>query len=176
MICEFDAADCGPIGTLRRIIRSQQLAASKRLIRGDHEVVCFTEVSPESFPKLRIFRKHLRRWDFLPYGVAITRAAAETLGIRPVQYGDDQLWEDLTDDQRPFFQQQYSAGAKSEPTQPIDWSVEQEWRCRGNVELSTLNRSDVLVFVATFDEAIWIASISPWRVVVMEAADRSNGG
>jgi hypothetical protein len=87
-------------------------------------------------------------------------------GARPVQYGDDSLWDALPAADRPFFQMDASrtAGGKR-----IDWTVEQEWRHVGDVELGDLPADAALLFVPSEAEARQLAAASPWPIVVLSS-------
>lgn len=151
------------LDTLLRILQQGRILAGAHAIRGDFQVVCFTAVSVAQLSKLRTYRQHRCRWDFEPYGICIRKRALEHLGARPVQYGDDATWELLTEGERPFFQQRFSGRGK----RTIDWSVEQEWRKTGDVELANFRPDDVIVFVPSAREAQRVADAGPWRVALV---------
>ena len=49
----------------------------------------------------------------------------------------------------------------------IDWTIEQEWRHLGDLNLQDLPPDAGLVFVPTVEEAERLITISPWPVVVV---------
>ena len=55
-----------------------------------------------------------------------------TQGAREVIYGDEAVWKDLSKSDRPFYQKIGSNETS------IDWSVEQEWRVLGDIDLSLI--------------------------------------
>jgi hypothetical protein len=158
-------ADHSALSALKRILSQQRLIATASAIRGGTPVVSFTAVPLAELHRLRVFRPHRGRWDFEPYGICIRRDCLELCGARPVQYGDDQTWDGLSSDDRPFFQlrktRQTATGGR------IDWAVEHEWRVAGDVDLSGIPADDALVFVPTEPEAQALAGVSRWPVTVV---------
>ena len=129
------------IFSLCRILASQRIIAAGDLTRDHTPVVCFSEVPPSELRNRTVYRKHLQRWDFLPYGIAIKRSVLEKIfNCKPVIYGDDETWNQLRDHQRPLFQTAASSDGKT------DWRQEQEWRVIGDVDLRKLGRNDAFVF------------------------------
>jgi hypothetical protein len=80
-----------------------------------------------------------------------------------VRYGEELLWERLSEQERPFFQLSRTRGAR----QAMDWTVEREWRHIGDVALGRLPRDAVFLFVPSEAEARRLARISPWPVTVV---------
>jgi hypothetical protein len=156
----------GPLAALKRILVQQQLIANNRLTRDASRVVCFTGRPLDEFARLRKFRSHLARWDFEPYGIAVRRAALVRLGGRRVQYGDEQTWAQTATADRPFFQ---IAGATT-----VDWTVEDEWRVLGDIDLCKLAVDDAIVFVARPDEADGLAALSRWPIVALHGPKQSK--
>lgn len=158
-------SDRSAFASLGRIIDTQRLVATSRMIRGDTGVVCFTAVPLRDLSRLRTFRSHLARWDFEPYGICIHQDWLARRGCSPVRYGDDTLWESLASVDRPLFQLQTSRSGRSGRT--IDWSIEREWRHIGDVELAELPSEAGLLFVPTHDEAEQLATSSRWPIAVL---------
>ena len=151
-----------PLTTLMRIVAKQVLLATGRAIRGRFPVVCFTGVSLSELPVLRTFRPHRGRWDFEPYGIAIRRDWLLARGTRAVVYGDDSVWENMDETKRPFFQRRFSGAS-----QGIDWSIEQEWRHVGGLDLLDLPTDAAFVFVPTPAAATALCTFSRWPVLVL---------
>ena len=160
-------ADHSSLGTLRRIVCQRRLIASSRTIRGGHRVVSFTACPLERLPTLHQFRAHRVRWDFEPYGICLRREWLQSLGARPVSYGKEEEWNSLPEVDRPFFQL-----ARGESG--IDWTIEQEWRHLGDLDLSHATASDVLLFVPSFEAAKSLAKIVSWPVTLWPGCDRSS--
>ena len=127
--------------TLARVLRRQRLVANNRLTRAAARVLCFTERPLTEFSALRTFQSHLGRWDFEPLGLAIEKTYFRRLGGRPVVYGGDDDWSQLAPEDRPFFQLAFSRDGKH------DWRVERECRLLGDLDLRSLDRNRVVVFV-----------------------------
>ncbi len=150
------------LATLARILAGQTILATNRLTRSLHRVVCFSNLPLDKILDRKIFRPHLSRWDFQPYGIAIERDKLAQLGAQPVIYGDEGVWEALPDELQPFFQ---PATSKSKG---IDWRTEKEWRMVGDLNLRRIESDAAVVFVRTAEEAKLIAPISRWPVVTLE--------
>ncbi len=116
---------------LWRIVQSSRLLASGRLIRGRFPVVSFTAVHPERIADLHRYRAHLLRWDFEPWGIVFDRDWLVNRQVRPVQYRPSHEFEQLSPDERPWYQ-------KHEPP-ACDYSAEEEWRISGDVEFSDVS-------------------------------------
>ncbi len=160
-------ADHSPVGTLERILRQRRLVASARTARGGSRVVSFTASPLSRLPELRRFRPHRGRWDFEPFGLCIRQTWLMQRGARPVRYGDEPAWQNLSESDRPFFQPAHSGTSPSEGTgSVIDWTVEREWRHVGDLDLSQLAREDALVFVPNFSAARRLSAVSPWPITL----------
>lgn len=158
-------ADHSSLATLKRIVSQRLLRASSRLIRGGFPVVCLTQTPLTDLPRLRQFRAHRTRWDFEPYGLCINREWLQERGARPVVYGDEATWEQLANADRPFFQFVQRA-ATDDQRHVVDWTVEQEWRHAGHLDLQALPADSAYVFVPDFAAARVISQISPWPVTL----------
>ena len=162
-----DSADHSAVATLTRIIAQQKLIAGNRTIRGGYPMVCLTEVPLANLPNLRQFRTHRTRWDFEPFGFCLRKQWLLDRGARPVIYGSEELWETLSDVDRPFFQRNTTEKSEVKPgRQEIDWSEEREWRHRGDLDFSELGANDGLVFVPNFHAVERLAAVSRWPVTL----------
>jgi hypothetical protein len=151
------------LASLARIVNERCLRASNEGIRGDTPVVSFTAAPLDEIAGMRIFRSHRGRWDFEPYGICISQDWLAQRGVRPVHYGNEQLWRALPAADQPFFQ----IGQSVTSQQVMVWTAEQEWRHVGDLDLRRLPRDAAFVFVPTRDEADRLAEISPWPVAVV---------
>ncbi len=165
LLLHREASDHSAFAALRRIIETQRLVATSRMVRGDTDVVCFTAVPLCDLPPLRTFRSHLARWDFEPYGICIRQDWLAQRRCAPVRYGDESLWESLAAEERPLFQLQTSRSGRDGGT--IDWSIEREWRHISDVDLAELPSEAGLIFVPTREEAEQLATISRWPITVL---------
>lgn len=125
--------------TLKRIVSEQKIWASYYHIRGGHKVISFTELSPKEAIKLIKWRPRYVRWNFEPYGIAIDKEYAQSIGIRPVIYDSSENFCKLSDNDKPFYQNPGDKGG--------DWKPEKEWRHCGNLDLSQIPARKILLLV-----------------------------
>jgi len=148
--------------SLCRILASRRIIASANLTRDSTPVVCFSNVPLGKLRDKTIFRKHLQRWDFLPYGIAIKRSTlTQQFDCRPVIYGSDETWKTLPDSDRPFFQ------LKKTSDQKIDWQEEHEWRVIGDVDLRKVDLSDAVVFTGNEKDLEKLSQLSIFDLIVI---------
>ncbi|MDG2381737.1 MAG: hypothetical protein P8N76_08680 [Pirellulaceae bacterium] len=136
----------------------QRLIATCRMTRSPIKVVCFTEWSHDEIATRRLFRPHLSRWDFEAYGLCIDRKWLQQRAARPVIYGDEECWRQLSSHQRPFFQLSHSKCG-------VAWSVEREWRHLGDIDLRELTPQQAIVFVRFESEISAVSLESRWPVI-----------
>lgn len=160
-------ADHTALGALKQIVRQRRLVASHRMIREGHRVVSFTACPLERLPGLHQYRTHLSRWDFEPYGICLSRQWLVNRGARPVIYGDEQTWSSLPEGDRQFFQ---LANGDS----GIDWTVEQEWRHPGDIDLNQPAGNDVLLVVPNFESAKAVAALVNWPITLWPDAENAQ--
>lgn len=153
----------GPLATLRKILRDGTLRASSQGLRGSPRMTCFSAVPLRQLAYQRRFQTHRTRWDFEPYGLCIRRRVLETLGARPVIYGDDSLWHALPEPERPWFQQRFSGHGDRH----TDWSEELEWRIAGDITLSQFRREELVVFCTQPEELNRLQNATIWPVVAI---------
>ena len=138
--------------TLKHIVETRRLIASDTSTRGSTRVVSFTSVPLAELHRLHVFRSHRTRWDFEPYGIAIRQ---NVLAARPVSYASHEEWRNVLAG-RPTV---LSAPSISDPPPPpqtgsiLDWTVEQEWRHVGDLDLTALRPDHAFLFVPTLAEA-----------------------
>ena len=111
--------------------------------------------------RLRVFRPHRGRWDFEPFGIALSLNWARSQAIHPVRYLSPAALSALPANQRAFVQP-----TRSNSRSPIDWTNEREWRHPGDLDLSTLPSDDGLVFVGNSWQASEVASGCRWPITV----------
>jgi hypothetical protein len=145
---------------LERIILQQRIIASPAAIRQAIPVVCLTGVPVARWPKMRVYRHHRRRWDFLPFAIAMRLDWLVQQGARQVIYGEEHDWQSLLPAWRPFFQKARSLQGIAE----IDWSLEQEWRVVGDIDLAELDSEDGFVLVPDPRTARRLAPLCRWPV------------
>ena len=126
-------------------------------------MVCFTAAPLSHWSGLHTYQAHRGRRDFEPYGLCIKHTWLEPRGIQPVIYGNNDDWNQLTEQEQPFFQHRF--GNKSSTTAHRDWSVEKEWRHTGTLSLKDLSYKDCFLFVPTKREAHILAKHSRWPII-----------
>ncbi len=153
------SSDRSALATVLRIVNERRLWASSETIRGGFRVVSFTEVPLSEFRSHRTYRRHRRRYDFEPWGIAIRRDVLTAAGAQPVTYGDDDTWQSMPDDQRAFFQNANAGDG---------WTTEErEWRVPDHVALDKLPAAAVAVFVDTAEARQIVMKQSDWPVFVV---------
>jgi len=151
---------------LMRIASMRTLIASNKLNRAKANVVCFTERSLENVKSMRVFRSHLSKWDFEPFGVGIRRSVIVELGGREVQYGTDESYAQLAVSDRPFFQ--VAMGSVNSNAR-IDWTKECEWRVIGDIDLGEIATEDMVFFVSDIQSARRLQSVWEGVIIVMHS-------
>ena len=71
-------------------------------------------------------------------------------------------WGSMPDAHKPFFQ--LATGESG-----IDWTVEQEWRGLGDLDLSELTPNDVILFVPDYESAKSLAEVTTWPITLWPA-------
>ncbi|MBD3217504.1 MAG: hypothetical protein GF310_04450 [candidate division Zixibacteria bacterium] len=125
--------------TLKRIVEVKKIWASYYHIRGGHKVVSFTELPPPEAVSLIRWRPRYVRWNFEPYGIAIDKDYAVRMGIKPVIYDEPDKYYELSDKEKPFYQNPGEKGG--------DWRPEREWRHFGSLDLSQIPPEKVILLV-----------------------------
>lgn len=160
LIFRSSRKDHREVASLKRILATQSILAGNDLTRDPRPVVCFSDVTFEMLKELRTFRPHLSRWDFEPFGIAIRKSWLTDRGAAAVEYGDEATWESLPSQSRAFFQ-------LNEPDGKVDWSVENEWRIVGDVDLRKVPVDAAVVFVRSVEDANEVAAFCRWPIVVL---------
>ncbi len=155
----------GALATLCRILSQQTILSSGRLIRGGRPMCCFTAVPLAEFPGRRVYRRHLARWDFESFGIAIRAAALRRCGARPVRYVSGQVCRIAPSVEQAWTVTRDSAGR---------WSQEQEWRLAGDLDLRRLAGDEAMVFVRDAKSAEIARQFSRWPVTILPPAKDSR--
>lgn len=157
-----------PLETLAHICREGRLRATATITRTDTRCVSFSAVPLVPLLKRRIFRSHLGRWDWEPYGLLIRRDVLQQCGARQVIYGDEADFGKMTEADKPFFQPLMRRTSK--PTE--SWAEEREWRVAGDVHLRELPAGSVVLFVRSQIEAEQLSRYAQWPVLWVIAYDK----
>ena len=143
--------------TLAQIAIDRTIRSTNRFIRGGHQVVSFSALEPREAVKLMRWRRRYVCYSFEPYGVAIRTDTAIAAGLRPVVYGDDDLYSQLAGSDRPFFQ--------SRGSEVSDWRPEAEWRCLGDLNLQSLPADGIKLITYTYPEAAALQQLTKHEVI-----------
>lgn len=142
-----------PLETLAHICCERRVRASKSITRTDTRCVSFSAVPLVPLLQRRIFRSHLGRWDWEPYGLLIRRTVLQQWGAREVVYGDEASYRKLPEPDKAFFQ-------------PMEtWAEEREWRITTDVDLHALPGDSIVLFVRTQIEAQQLSRYARWPVL-----------
>lgn len=169
LILGCKSADRSALAALIRITDQKKVIATVAR-KEEQPTVSLTAVRLAEFRERRVFRMHRRRYDFEPYGIAVRKAALIQLGARPVQYVDHQ-----PDADNDCVQQQFDETLFQQPrfdrNGKIDWSTEQEWRLPGDLDLSAIDPSAVVVFVNEETESARFPQSCKWKVITVPHPD-----
>jgi hypothetical protein len=143
-----------PFLALLQILIDGRVRGSNWLTRGHQPSVSLSQVALPELLSRRRFRSHLGRWDWEPYGLLFNQSVLSQ--ARPVIYGGQAEYEKLSSDEQVFFQPAETS---------VDWSVEQEWRVVGDIDLGLLPTEGVTVFTRFRAEAQQLAGHSQFPVV-----------
>jgi hypothetical protein len=140
------------LNTLKRILKESRIRGSGRLVRGGEPMVSLTAKSPSQLLDIIRWRPGFIRWNFEPYGISIKRQALESLGARPVIYGSENQYQQLSSKDKLFFQ----------PVKPDgkNWQVEEEWRLPGDLDLLNLRHTEAMVWVMNHRQIAEIQTIT----------------
>lgn len=137
--------------TLKNIITEGKIRASANKMREGRRAIGFTEADPvKAIKSLMRWRPKYVNWNFEPYGVAIEKEYAISLGIRPVIYGREPDYKSLSEQDKPYFQ---SLGKAN-----VDWSREREWRFVGDLDLKKVLTDRILFLAWREQEALLLSS------------------
>ncbi|MBI5267900.1 MAG: hypothetical protein HY851_11775 [candidate division Zixibacteria bacterium] len=141
--------------TLLRILTTHRLIGSPRHMPGRTRAVSFTGLSPLDCLPLMRWRARFGEMSFEPYGIGLRRSWAEKIGIEPVIYYENAGRPPVGVE--PWRTQ--SRGIKT------DWRQEDEYRFRGDLDLSGIPPDQMIAFCVTRDEATRIEKENEVRVV-----------
>jgi hypothetical protein len=147
------------LNSLRNILQCGKIFGTSAHIRQGYNVVSFTDHHPADAIKLMKWRARFVRWNFEPYGIAIDRTYSESLDIRPVIYGTSSEFGDLSDCDKPYFQ---NAGEKGG-----DWRPENEWRYSGDLSLTGIPPDRMRIIVRKQSEIAAVESLTSSRIVAL---------
>jgi hypothetical protein len=141
-------------------MRESLLRGSSWKIGAHTPVVALTELSLMESLKLMRWRSRWSRWSLEPYGIAIHKNAAESLGIRPVRYVDSKEWTRVLDHEKPF--------THSKGTNADVWPAEREWRLVGDLSLERISAEDLRIITRGREELARLKPDCPYPVLSIE--------
>ena len=151
------------LNSLRNILQSGVIFGTNEHIRRGYNVVSFTDHHPADAIKLMKWRARFVRWNFEPYGIAIDRICAESLGVRPVIYGTVAEFAELSESNKPYYQ---SVGEKGG-----DWKPEHEWRFYGNLSLASIPSDRMKIIVRNESDISVVQDLTSSEVIALTDED-----
>lgn len=142
--------------TLKNMMIKKKIYASSEKIRKSIGSVGFSDLEPLSMLKWMRWLPKRVNWNFEPYGIAVKKEIAGQLGIRQVIYGNEDTYEQLPENLKPYFQSRGSAA--------VDWSEENEWRKIGDLDLNDIDEKDLACIVWNRSEASELSNITGARI------------
>ncbi len=130
---------------LRKMLATQCIIGSGRLMPGHTPMVSFTAKPPWEMADLFRWRTGLHRWTFRPYGLAVSRTVLAEMRARPVTYLAESAIRQLSDSERAFTQKHEPPGT--------DWSAEMEWRLPGDFRFDSVPRDCLRILVPRSSES-----------------------
>ncbi len=152
------------LSTLAFIAASGIIRGEGRMIRGGTPMVSFTNLKPDEIISLIEYRAGLGRWNFEPYGIAISSSTLRKLGARRVIYGDKNMYDRLSPQEQPYYQY---IGSTDDEEKQERWKGEEEYRLTGDLDLMSI-KEDVILITPTMSEAEALQSSLPYRVCSLE--------
>ena len=150
------------VDTLLHILMQGRIIASARHMPIGASVVSFSGLPPAAALPLMRWRARYGEMSFEPYGIGIDRRCAESAGIVPVEYFDRAGVEMPPDDER---WRRQSSGVRT------DWRLEQEYRHRGDLCLSSVPPEALVAVCRCRAEAKKITALTGVRTVPILAED-----
>jgi len=144
------------LATLKNIVSEKLIHGSARFHKGSLTAVAFSSLHPADILPLMSWRKRYVRWNFEPYGVAISRQVAIDSGIQPVIYGAPGFYDRLTEPDKLYFQSEGESG---------NWRVEKEWRYIGDYNLSNISPENIRIIVCRPSEIETFKDITAIKVL-----------
>ena len=145
----------GGLQTLIKILTDQKLLASSRHYRKAYPAAAFSTLLPSEAVDLMKWRARYHEMTIEPYGIAIHKDYAETLGIKKVFYGNAEMLEYLEEENRPYFQNIGTRGY---------WMPEKEYRRIGDIDLAFVPSDRLAVIVWKPDEIEKVRGIYKGRI------------
>jgi hypothetical protein len=140
------------LDNLVAILKDGVIRGGSRMVRGARPAVCMFDV-PIADLRTLLDRRNRRRYE--PFGIAVDKRYAFTMGARPVIYLPWREAEKILAAEESW----RVVSLEIDKTPPIDWSFEREWRVAGDLK---------------FEPPLAAALVETWKDVD-EIFDRFNG-
>ena len=124
--------------TLCRILKEKRIRASGKHLHKGLKATAFSELKPADIIPMMRWQPRLVSMSFEAYGIAIEKGCAEKMGVKRVLYGSPEMYNVLSDNDKPFF---HSIGEKT------DWMPEREYRHVGDFSLDKVPPNEVKIIV-----------------------------
>ena len=128
--------------TLNQIVMSGVIRGEGRMIREGEPTISFTASAPAETMKRLSYRAALGHWNYEPYGIAIPKSLLADIGAKPVIYGDNDRFEELNVEEKPYFQfsgRNTSQTGQNDTPPEKNWVTENEWRLIGDFDFSSIS-------------------------------------
>jgi hypothetical protein len=142
-VIESESYPRSAFSTLMNIISTKKIVATPKNMPAGIPTVSFSNLPPAKIAPLVTWRSRFRQMSFEPYGIGIEKQYAMSKDVCPVRYYHKNC--DHTHNSERWLWQ--SVGEKG------DWRAEQEYRHKGNFDLSCFSSNRLLALCHTQREA-----------------------
>lgn len=142
-VIESESYPRSAFSTLMNIISTRKIVATPKNMPAGTPTVSFSGLAPADIVPLVTWRSRYRQMSFEPYGIGIEKQYAMGKGVCPVWYYHKD-YDRIHNSARWLWQ---SVGEKG------DWRAEQEYRYKGNFDLSCFPSNRLLALCHTQREA-----------------------
>jgi len=154
-VIESESHPRSAFSTLMNIISTRKIIATPKNMPAGIPTVSFSGLAPDDIVPLIKWRSRFWQMSFEPYGIGIEQQYAMGKGVCPVRYYHKNC--DHTDDSERWLWQ--SVGEKG------DWRAEQEYRYKGDLDLSCFPSNRLLALCHTQREAETIEKITDIQAI-----------
>ncbi|PCI97458.1 MAG: hypothetical protein COB15_07795 [Flavobacteriales bacterium] len=154
-------SDIVAFDVLKKIISEEKIKGNIKLVKGGFKVVCLTETP--IFEMINFFNLDKIQTEigtkYLPFGIGFYKPNVFRDGGRPVIYGDDNDYKELSEANK------WRHVKFSPPDYDFTW--EREWRIKS--EFIEITKENCFIIVPTFKFADEIHKVfdTEWRVVTL---------
>ncbi|NLD98729.1 MAG: hypothetical protein GX640_02550 [Fibrobacter sp.] len=149
--------------TLKNIVTTRLLVGSSLHISKNQSVVCFSGSPLEQFIQLMRWRSRYKCMSFEPFGIGIEKEYALKLGVRPVIYTD-----------KRDKSERYECWQVQTKGKIGDWEKENEYRYRGDLDLSIIPRNKMICLCLYTFQAEMIERISGIKAISIQPKKEKN--